>query len=124
MLDCKAAGMIKLVEGIAARSKALKGLAVRVTFQEGETVQTEFYHLKDALLDWQRAHGAGCGALEIEYQVNESSWPQIEQFWVSKTNTDPLVRSVFESVGNVDLCMVSPTGSNIRRIGFELGRNK
>ena len=116
--------MITLVEGMAARNKALKGLALRVTFQEGETVQTEFYRVKDALLDWQRAHGAACGALEIEYQADEFSWPQIEQFWVNKTSTDPLIRSVFESVGNVDLCMVTPTGSNIRRIGFELGTNK
>jgi hypothetical protein len=116
--------MIKLVEGIAASNRALKGLALKVTFEEGETVQTEFYRVQDALLDWQRAHGLIGGALEIEYQVDESSWPQIEQFWVSKTNTDPLIRSVFESVGNVDLCMVTPTGSNIRRIGFELGTNK
>ena len=116
--------MIKLVEGIAASNKALKGLALKVTFEEGETVQTEFYRMKDALLDWQRAHGAGCGALEIQYQADESSWPQIEQFWVGKTKTDPLIRSVFESVGSVDLCMVTPSGSNIRRIAFELGTNK
>ncbi|MCX6923820.1 MAG: hypothetical protein NT154_11535 [Verrucomicrobia bacterium] len=96
---------------------------MKVTFVEGETVQTEFYRVKDALLDWRRAHGTGCGALEIEYQADESSWPQIEQFWVGKTNADPLIRSVFENVGNVDLCMVTPTGSNIRRIGFELGTN-
>jgi hypothetical protein len=116
--------MIKLVEGIAASNKALKGLALKVSFQEGETVQTEFYGVKDALLDWQRVHGASCGALEIEYQADESRWRQIEQFWVSKTSTDPLIRSLFESVGNVNLCMVTPTGSNIRTIGFELGTNK
>ena len=116
--------MIKLVEGISATNKALKGLALEVTFGEGETVQTEFYRVKDALLDWQRVHDTGCGALEIVYQADESSWPQIEQFWVSKTITDPLIRSVFERVGNVDLCMVTPAGNNIRRIGFELGTNK
>ena len=116
--------MIKLVEGIAAGNKALKGLALKVTFEEGETVQTEFYGVKDTLLDWQRAHGTGCGALEIEYQADESSWPQIEQFWVTKTSTDPLIRSAFESLGNVSLYMVTPTGSNIRRIGFELGTSK
>ena len=124
VLGNREVGMIKVVEGIAARNKSLKGLALKVTFAEGETVQTEFYSVKDALLDWHRAHGAGCGAVEIEYQADEPSWPQIEQFWVSKTNTDPLIRSVFASVGNVDLCMVTPTGSNIRRIGFELGASK
>jgi hypothetical protein len=116
--------MIKLVEGIAASDTGLKGLALKVTFQEGETVQTEFYRVKDALLDWQRAHGAGCGALEIEYEADESSWPQIEQFWVSKTSADPLIRSLFESVGNVDLCMATPTGSNTTRIGFALGTKR
>ena len=116
--------MIKLVEGITAGNKALKGIAAKVIFQEGETMETEFCRLKDALLDWRRAHGAGCGALEIEYEADESSWPQIEQFWINKTQSDLLIRSVFESVGNVDLCMVTPAGSNIRRIGFELGTKK
>jgi hypothetical protein len=116
--------MIRLIEGIAGSNKALKGLALKVSFQEGETVQTEFYRVKDALLDWQRAHGAACGALEIEYQADQSSWAQIEEFWGSKTKTDPLIQALFRSVGNVDLCMVTPAGSNIRRIGFELGTNK
>ena len=40
---------------------------------------------------------------------------------VGKVHADPLIRSVFENVGNVELCMVAPTGSSIRRIGFELG---
>jgi hypothetical protein len=117
-------GMIKLVEGLAASDKTLKGLAVTVTFREGESVQTEFYRVKDALLDWRRSHGEACAALELEYQADESSWPQIEEFWVTKTTTDRLIRSLFESLGNVDLCLVTPTGSNIKRIGFEVGRSK
>ena len=116
--------MIKLVEGVAVGNKELKGLALKVTFQEGETVNTEFDGVKDALLDWQRTHGAACGALEIEYQALKSSWSQIEQFWVNKSKTDPLIQSLLQRIGNFDLCMVTPIGDNIRRIGFELGSNK
>jgi hypothetical protein len=116
--------MIKLVEGIVGSDKTKKGLALKVTFQEGEAIQTEFYQVKDALLAWQRAHGASCGALEIEYQADETNWPYIEEFWLTKTSTDLLIRSLFENVGNVDLCMVTPAGNNIRRISFEVGANK
>jgi hypothetical protein len=116
--------MIKLIEGIAASNKNLKGLALKVTFQEGDTAHTEFDLVKDALLDWQRTHGAACGALEIEYQAHESGWAQIEQFWVNKSKTDPLIQALLQRVGYFDLCMVTPTGNKIRRIGFELGANK
>ena len=70
--------MIKVVEGVAASNKAQKGLAIQVTFQEGESVQSEFYRVKDALLDWQRLRGTACAALELEYQAEESAWQEIE----------------------------------------------
>jgi hypothetical protein len=116
--------MIKVVEGVAASNKALKGLAVTVSFQAGENVQSEFYRVKDALLDWQRLRGAACAALELEYQAEEPIWSQIEQFWLAKLDTDRLVRSLFETIGKVDLCLVTQAGRNIKRIGFELGRNE
>ena len=116
--------MIKLVEGIAASNKALKGLAVRVTIQEKETVHTEFDLLKDALMNWLRTHGAACGALEIEYEAGQSSWEEIERFWVNKSAADPAIQALLQKVGNFDLCLVTPAGDNIRRIGFELGANK
>ena len=124
MLGRSAACMIRIVEGLAASNKGRKGLAVTVTFQEGESVETEFYPVKDALLDWRRSRGEHCAALELEYQTEESSWQQIEEFWVTKTDTDWIIRSLFESVGKVDLRLVTPTGSKIKRIGFEVGRNK
>jgi len=116
--------MINLVEGIAASNKALKGLAVKVTVESGETVHTDFDRIKDALLDWLRTRGAVCGALEIEYEAGESSWPQIERFWVNRSAADPVIQALLKRVGNFDLCMVTPAGDNIRRIGFELGANK
>jgi len=116
--------VIKIVEGLAASNKALKGLAVAVSFQPGENVQSEFYRVKDALLDWKRLRGGACAALEIEYQAEESIWIEIEQFLLAKLQTDQLIRSVFEAIGNVELCLITQTGSSIKRIGFELGRNE
>ncbi len=56
--------------------QGLEGLAVTISFQEGESVQPEFYRVKDALLDWKRSRGEPCGALELEYQADKSCWPQ------------------------------------------------
>jgi hypothetical protein len=113
--------MIKVIEGKSASNKALKGLAVTVTFQAGENVQTEFGAVKEALLNWWRSHGEACAALELEYRAGEDSWSQIEQFWVARLDTDESIRSLFEKLGDVDLCLLNPTGNNIKRIGFELG---
>jgi hypothetical protein len=116
--------MIKLVEGIAGSNKASKGLVLKVTFQAGDTVQTEFDSVKDTLSNWLRTHGAACGALEIEYVADEPSWPRIEQFWTNTSTGDPLIQALLQRLGNFDLCMVSPAGDNIRRIDFELRANK
>jgi hypothetical protein len=35
-----------------------------------------------------------------------------------------MLRSLLESVGNIDLCLLTPAGNSIRRIGFEMGSNK
>jgi hypothetical protein len=123
-LGLKAAVMIKLVDGIAAGSRASRGLVVKVTFEAGDTVHTDFDIVKDTLSDWLRTHGAACGALEIEYEADASSWPQIEQFWINKTTADPLLQALLHRLGKFDLCMLSPAGDNIRRIGFELGASK
>jgi hypothetical protein len=116
--------MIKLVEGVAASNKAMKGLAVKVTIQAKETVHTEFDRVKDSLMSWLRTYGAACGALEIEYEAGESSWEEIERLWVNKSAADPAIQAVLQKVGHFDLCLVTPAGDNIRRIGFELGANK
>jgi hypothetical protein len=114
--------MIKLVEGIAANNKALKGLALKVTFQPGDTVRTEFDLVQDALLDWLQTHGAACGALEIEYEADESSWRQVEQFWVDKSAADPHIQALLKRVGNFDLCMVTPTGDISEGLALSLGQ--
>ena len=62
--------------------------------------------------------------MELEYQAEESIGSQIEQFWLAKLGTDQLIRSVFEAIGKVELCLITQTGSNIKRIGFELGKNE
>jgi hypothetical protein len=116
--------MIKVVEGVAGSNKALKGLAVAVSFQAGENVQSEFYQVKDALLDWQHLRGEACAALELEYQADESIWNQIEQFWLAKIETDLLIRSLFATIGRVELCLITQNRSGIKRIGFELGKNE
>lgn len=116
--------MIKVVEGRAASHESLKGLAVTITFHAGENVQTEFIGVKEALMDWRRYHGEACAALELEYEAEATSWPQIEHYWANKVATDPLIRSLFESLASVELCLVTPAGNDIKRIGFEVGRNK
>jgi hypothetical protein len=113
--------MLKVVEALVAGVKVRKGLAVSVTFQDGEDVRSEFYQVKDALLSWQRSRGEACGVVELEYQADESSWEQIEAFWLAKVDRDQLIRSFFVSVGKVVLCLVTPAGNKIKQIGFELG---
>ncbi len=72
--------MVTLTEGLTGRDKALYGLAISVALSGRERLQSEFYQIKDALLDWQRSRGAACGALNMEYQVAESRRQQVVDF--------------------------------------------
>ncbi|SRR5258706_9932855 len=113
--------MISVTEGVAARNKALYGLAISVSFQEGESVQSEFYKIKEALEGWRHLRGQACGALTIEYIVEESGRREIEDFWAGKVESDASVRLVFASTGEVEISTLTPDGRNIRSIGFYLG---
>ncbi len=115
--------MIKVMEALVAGDETRKGLAVSVAFKGAENVESEFNAVKDSFLDWQRSRGKNCEEVELEYQVDESTWDQIEAFWVAKLNEDHLIGSFFASVGVVVLSLVTPAGNKIKRIGFELGRN-
>jgi hypothetical protein len=113
--------MVQITEGSVARDKALHGLAISVSFREGETVEADFFEIKDALLDWQRTRGKAASSILIEYRVPDSSRQQVEDFWLAKLDSDHLIRTAFASVGEVELCLMTPDGKNIHQIGFELG---
>src|ERR1041385_554352 len=113
--------MVTITEASVAGDKALRGLAVLVSLRNGETVESDFYQIKDAMLDWKRTHAATATNMLIEYHAPQSSWQAIEDFWHARIDSDHLVRSVFFSVREVTLCLMSPDGRDIRQVGFELG---
>lgn len=113
--------MITVTEGVAARNKALYGLAIAVTFSEGESVESDFYPIKDALLSWQRSRGKACGALTIEYEVPLFRRKEIEDFWLRKFEHDQSIQSLFASFGEVQVSMLTPDGRDIKSIGFQAG---
>ena len=111
--------MITVTEGLMVRGKAPYGLVISVALREGESLQSEFYQIKDALLDWQRSRGAACGALNMEYQVAESSRQQVVDFWHARIENDHLIQSVFANIGEVELSLSTPDGRNTKKVGFE-----
>ncbi len=113
--------MVQITEASVTGDKALRGFAASVSIREGETAETDFYQIKGAMLDWKRTHGAIASNMLIEYYAPKSSWEAIENFWHARIDSDHLVRSVFFSVREVELCLMSPDGRDIRSVGFELG---
>ena len=106
--------MVTITEASVAGDKALRGLAVSVSLRDGETVESDFYQIKDAILDWKSTHNATATNMLIEYHAPQSSWQTIEDFWHARIDSDHLVRSVFFGVRAVTLCLMSPDGKDIR----------
>jgi hypothetical protein len=113
--------MVTITEASVAGDKALRGLAVSVSLGNNETAESEFYQIKDAMLEWKRIHSKIATNMLIEYHAPKSNWQTIEDFWRAKIDSDHLVHSVFFSVREVTLSFISPNGREIRRVGFELG---
>lgn len=113
--------MVTITETSVAGDKSLRGLAASVSLGDGETAQSDFYQIKDAILDWKRTHGATATNMLIEYHAPKSNWQAIEDFWHARIDGDQLVRSVFFSIRGVTLSLMTPDGSEIRQVGFELG---
>jgi hypothetical protein len=113
--------MVTITEASVAGDKALRGLAASVSLGEGETVESDFYKIKDAMLDWKRTYGTAATDMLIEYHAPKSNWKVIEDFWHARIDSDHLIRSVFLSVRKVTLCVMSPDGRDIRQLDFESG---
>jgi hypothetical protein len=111
--------MVKITEGSVARDKALHGLAVLVSLLDGETVESDFYTIKDALVAWQQTHGNFASSVLIEYRTSDSSRQEIEAYWLAKFQSDHLIRKLFATVDEVVLCLMTHDGRNVRQIGFE-----
>jgi hypothetical protein len=111
--------MVKITEATVARDKALHGLAISVSLLEGETVESDFYAIKDALVAWQQAHGSLASSVLIEYRTPDSSRQEIEAFWLAKFESDHLIRKLFATVDDVVLCLMTLDGRDVRQIGFE-----
>lgn len=113
--------MVTITEASVAEDKALRGLAVSVSLRDGETAESDFYQIKDAMLDWKRTHGTIATNMLVEYCAPQSSWQAIEDFWHARIDSDHLVRSVFFSVREVTLCLMSSDCKDIRQVNFEFG---
>ena len=114
--------MVRITEASVAGDKALRGLAASVSLRDDETVESDFSRIKDGMLDWKRTHGTAAAAMLIEYCAPKLSSQEIEDFWRAKIDSDHLVRSVFFSIREVELRLMSPDGRDIRSVGFELGQ--
>jgi hypothetical protein len=113
--------MVQITEALVAQDKAARGLAVSVSLGDDETVETDFYPIKDALLQWKRTHGKAASSVLIEYRTPDSSRQQIEDFWLGKIDNDHFIRELFFGIREVTLCIMNRDGRDIRQIGFELG---
>ena len=48
------------------------GMGISVTFETAETIQSEFRHVKEVLVDWQRSRGESCYDLMLVFTAEEA----------------------------------------------------
>lgn len=111
--------MIRVVETLAAQEEAPNRLSVSVVVAEGERRAAEFIRVKDALLEWQRSGRAARGALDIDIHTEESlSSVTLNEFMNVVSERDAQISEFYRDLKEAIICMVSPSGKRIKKIGF------
>jgi hypothetical protein len=110
--------MLTVKEGVAAHDKARYGVAIDVRLAERDTVESEFLKLTDLLVELKKTRGTACGAITIDYYVEDSLREEIRRFWETKLDHDAVILSLFTGV-KVSIGLMSPDGRNYFGIGVE-----
>jgi hypothetical protein len=99
--------MLTIKQGVAGHNKALYGVAIDVKFENGETVESEYRKIRELLLEVKKTKQVPCGAVEIDYYVEDSLRDEIRKFWdgliENSTELRPLFAGVKVTIGTMSL---------------------
>ena len=111
--------MVKILERFEADHSAPSHLSVSVAIREGENAVTEFARVKGALLQWQGLRDTGPDTLAIEIETEEAQRHETLNLFLNiVSETDPLIDRFYKSVKEAEICLVSPSGKRIKKVGF------
>jgi len=104
--------MVKVVEA----SKGLwpfekYALGIVVAFEYGQTLSTEWHHIKEALVDWQGRRAKACKSLMLTFEAEAELWPKIRESVQRNGQEEAFIAPFFTQLDEVTLALITPNGA-------------
>ena len=89
-------------------------MGISVTFQTGETIESEFRHIKGALVNWQRSRGEACRNLMVAFTADQARHEEIINYVRWAVQTEEFLNPFFARLGKLQFCVLTPDGKSER----------
>jgi len=124
-IACFPEAVVKLLEG-AKGFWPFKTycLGVVVAFEDGQTVASEWRHIKEGLVNWKKSRGKSCDVLIITFEADAALWPEIKESFQRAGTTEEFISPFFAELGDVTLGLVTPDGEGYEEIDFAFSVQK
>jgi hypothetical protein len=107
--------MIKAFEGSQQKLSGREyGMGISVTFRPGETVQTEFPHIKEALVNWHCSRGDACRDLMMAFTADAALHQEIIDYVTSVALQDEFLNRFCAKMRKLQFCVLTPDGKSER----------
>ena len=93
-------------------------LGIVVAFQYGETLSTEWRHIKEALVNWQGSRARACKSLMLTFEAEADLWPQIRVSVQRNGQEEAFIAPFFTQLEDVTLALVTPDGAQQDQIQY------
>jgi hypothetical protein len=111
--------MVKTVEGSKRFLSGVEwrmeyGMGISVTFQTGETVQNEFRHIKEALINWQSLRGDACHDLMVAFTADQAQHEEIIDYVRLAVQSEEFLNPFFAKLRKLQFSVLTPDGKSER----------
>src|SRR4051794_16427988 len=92
------------------------GMGFSVTFQPGETIQSEFRHIKEALVNWQHSRAESCHNLMLAFTADEARHQEIIDYVQWAVQNEEFLSAFLAKLRKVQYCVLMPDGKSERLV--------
>jgi hypothetical protein len=101
--------------------RELQLVAVLVSIQPGDNVESQFGLMVDTLYQWYKKYGDACREFTVRFFGSEENHEALKVYLLSLIQQEEPLRPLFAQLGQVNVIFVSPNGIVMKESKLEIG---
>ena|SRR5688572_13299212 len=111
--------MVKVLEASKGSWPFKKyALGIVVAFEYGQTLSTEWRHIKEALVNWQGRRAKACKSLMLTFEAEPELWPRVRESVQRNGQEEAFIAPFFLQLDEVTLALITPDGAQHDEIQY------